>query len=250
MRGKVYSPAKYPAFSRITPAYAGKRPDTIAKLKKAGDHPRLCGEKRGSKPPKPCTRGSPPPMRGKEIRRQLPLSRGRITPAYAGKSTSMNAFCHNIRDHPRLCGEKLLLCEHCGKPIGSPPPMRGKVCGCPCRVVPYRITPAYAGKRYRFFAQVLPHWDHPRLCGEKSDCLSDFGTVQGSPPPMRGKAKDDVDPPERIRITPAYAGKSFTAGKRFIDHEDHPRLCGEKERASEYIDMVTGSPPPMRGKVL
>ena len=30
-----------------------------------------------------------------------------ITPAYAGKSVKFTAFVGKIRDHPRLCGEKL-----------------------------------------------------------------------------------------------------------------------------------------------
>ena len=85
-------------------------------------------------------------MRGKEIRRQLPLSRGRITPAYAGKSTSMNAFCHNIRDHPRLCGEKLWTLVKRLSQRGSPPPMRGKVAVCGVFRTDGGITPAYAGK--------------------------------------------------------------------------------------------------------
>ena len=73
-----------------------------------------------------------------------------ITPAYAGKSAALS---HQLRlggDHPRLCGEKDLFRYKDGKPVGSPPPMRGKehiasvsypFCG---------ITPAYAGKRSQF----------------------------------------------------------------------------------------------------
>ena len=36
----------------------------------------------------------------------------RITPAYAGKSFSLFANPHNIRDHPRLCGEKGISCKN------------------------------------------------------------------------------------------------------------------------------------------
>ena len=51
------------------------------------------------------------------------------------------------------------------------------------------------------------------------------------------------------RITPAYAGKSFTQSCKLSRQLDHPRLCGEK---SSYIPVLyarRGSPPPMRGKV-
>ena len=51
------------------------------------------------------------------------------------------------------------------------------------------------------------------------------------------------------RITPAYAGKSrlltFTSCIRW----DHPRLCGEKWLTVLQQLSMTGSPPPMRGKV-
>ena len=66
---------------------------------------------------------------------------------------------------------------------------------------------------------------------------------------MRGKAKDDVDPPERIRITPAYAGKSSGTGKSTSLRKDHPRLCGEKFLFNNVHQNFRGSPPPMRGKV-
>ena len=71
-----------------------------------------------------------------------------------------------------------------------------------------RITPAYAGKRMNVTESVIWRQDHPRLCGEKPAYLLQRSRLHGSPPPMRGKANDTVDPPEQIRITPAYAGKS------------------------------------------
>ena len=52
-----------------------------------------------------------------------------------------------------------------------------------------RITPAYAGKRYRNPSVLLCYQDHPRLCGEKLIKLADFYGVTG--------------------ITPAYAGKRY-----------------------------------------
>ena len=87
--------------------------------------------------------------------------------------------------------------------------MRGKVPSLNSLTSPYRITPAYAGKR-----PYVPHLrhlkeDHPRLCGEKDLTLIFKSLKIGSPPPMRGK--DNLFPQNRInhRITPAYAGKSY-----------------------------------------
>ena len=50
---------------------------------------------------------------------------------------------------------------------GSPPPMRGKVILVCNLMLVFRITPAYAGKRYYSNNSRLMKWDHPRLCGEK-----------------------------------------------------------------------------------
>ena len=45
MRGKVFSRRSGYAWSRITPAYAGKSHSLPRVLKPEGDHPRVCGEK-------------------------------------------------------------------------------------------------------------------------------------------------------------------------------------------------------------
>ena len=51
------------------------------------------------------------------------------------------------------------------------------------------------------------------------------------------------------RITPAYAGKSRKWTEIQLHTWDHPRLCGEKPVKISNDGYVTGSPPPMRGKV-
>ena len=71
-----------------------------------------------------------------------------------------------------------------------------------------RITPAYAGKSWQTTKFIRLSRDHPRLCGEKfSFLMSPFGML-GSPPPMRGKVTGYSATDSRMRITPAYAGKS------------------------------------------
>ena len=67
---------------------------------------------------------------------------------------------------------------------------------------------------------------------------------------MRGKAKSFLLLYSLVRITPAYAGKSFTWVPLPFFAEDHPRLCGEKQFAMVSVTMRKGSPPPMRGKVV
>ena len=47
-------------------------------------------------------------MRGKAYKMWAHLEVIRITPAYAGKSYTVAEIAWKLRDHPRLCGEKLL----------------------------------------------------------------------------------------------------------------------------------------------
>ena len=109
-------------------------------------------------------------MRGKVILNHLePLLR-RITPAYAGKRGTGEGVALDDRDHPRLCGEKYVCLYDCTKEI--------------------RITPAYAGKSITSDLSTVHGKDHPRLCGEKEELQNAKETKEGSPPPMRGKAKN------------------------------------------------------------
>ena len=52
------------------------------------------------------------------------------------------------------------------------------------------------------------------------------------------------------RITPAYAGKSFSLSWIAFLMKDHPRLRGEKSAKMESSRLQVGSPPLTRGKVL
>ena len=70
-------------------------------------------------------------------------------------------------DHPRLCGEKLIIKIPDTDEAGSPPPMRGKGYGRGSADPVFGITPAYAGKSYQRLRHFPACRDHPRLCGEK-----------------------------------------------------------------------------------
>ena len=131
----------------ITPAYAGKSGTGSGPAPGPKDHPRVCGEKPASTLAPMSWKGSPPRMRGKELRRCDPLGLCGITPAYAGKSYKAKACRLLWWDHPRVCGEKRRVGGEYADMLGSPPRMRGK--GTPARPVRHAggITPAYAGKR-------------------------------------------------------------------------------------------------------
>ena len=149
-----------------------------------------------------------PHMRGKVIVDLVLTERHRITPACAGKRWIMMKPGWRCRDHPRVCGEKIVQFVLSAEHAGSPPRMRGKV-------LCYSCVPATLE-------------DHPRMCGEKDRLRRlRFQTV-GSPPHVRGKVSLERVGGETVGITPACAGK-----RRFILNnqrscKDHPRMCGEK----------------------
>ena len=169
-------------------------------------------------------------MRGKEKSGRKTETMSRITPAYAGKRCKPEKRQDCRQDHPRLCGEKVPMAIKLYLLVG--------------------ITPAYAGKSSRCATWLVSMKDHPRLCGEKNADEPYSQCTAGSPPPMRGKAHLYSCNAAVCRITPAYAGKRCCWHRLPKEHWDHPRLCGEKCRLYAMQTAGTGSPPPMRGKVL
>ena len=172
--------------------------------------------------------GSPPRVRGKGVVHILVPEPLGITPAYAGKRDFCQSCAYQDRDHPRVCGEKVVclipMC-HC---MGSPPRVRGKArfrLHCPRGAA---ITPACAGKSCSSTGRAGGRGDHPRVCGEKA-------------------------PFQRLHlarwITPACAGKSKFAVFPRHHYVDHPRVCGEKPKLVLLSAVGSGSPPRVRGKV-
>ena len=188
MRGKGTKRCSSRRGGRITPAYAGKSKRIAPSSVLFGDHPRVCGEKLRESRGLNRTRGSPPRMRGKVFDADYSILRSGITPAYAGKSYTRTCYAYNVRDHPRVCGEKHAAPVSAIWSAGSPPRMRGKeAAGKLCS--PGRgITPAYAGKRMIIVPVGETHRDHPRVCGEKHSRAPAAHNDWGSPPRMRGKA--------------------------------------------------------------
>ena len=190
----------------------------------------------------------PPHMRGKAEPKRLWQLSGGITPAYAGKSNLLPHTRCRSWDHPRICGEKAIQPHTSVYRVGSPPHMRGKGNqGCSfCSTS--GITPAYAGKRRQRPSTNCVRQDHPRVCGEKASKWWLLSTPPGSPPRMRGKDGRCQRLMKKLRITPAYAGKSLWPVAESCTRWDHPRVCGEKFRAYVKIWNEWGSLPRMRGK--
>ena len=151
-----------------------------------------------------------------------------VSPAYAGKRQFCPPAGRTDKDHPRMCGEKMMKAGSNCAMLGSPP--------------------AYAGKSLHF-----PHFlgdgkDHPRVCGEKGWFERRLQYGWGSPPRMRGKACFIPFPVRKSGITPAYAGKRAGSSGDYSTAGDHPRVCGEKFCPGVVTNSIKGSPPRMRGK--
>ena len=171
-------------------------------------------------------------MRGKVSINLSPGLIGRITPACAGKSRLLR-LCHcPCRDHPRVCGEKLVAHHSTYRRIGSPPRVRGKATPANWRCRTGGITPACAGKSCIMRLKVFLVQDHPRVCGEKDWKHCDAYIWVGSPPRVRGKEQHPQVYHFLYRITPACAGKSILRTRTSMQDRDHPRVCGEKTKKS------------------
>ena len=175
--------------------------------------------------------------------------RGRITPACAGRRPPIGHKYSIAWDHPRLRGEKCVICLVANLKIGSPPPARGEV-DAAFAILPHSgITPACAGRRTLSKPRFAVLKDHPRLRGEKCICSRRHCAKIGSPPPARGEAALGCCGKNEQGITPACAGRSLHADGAVRRKWDHPRLRGEKVLRGLRNFALIGSPPPARGEV-
>ena len=228
MRGKQMPQHIQPQKRRITPADAGKTGPSFQASLSSQDHPRGCGENCVDCCVR-CSRiGSPPRMRGKQLNRLTIKRRDGITPADAGKTSSLFLPPQLRQDHPRRCGENFGVDGYNEFALGSPPQVRGKL---------NNITSCYIKVK-----------DHPRRCGENISSMVSPNDRTGSPPQVRGKLNKIRCECVAQRITPAGAGKTYTFNVRAAVFKDHPRRCGENFQVLEWFSFYVGSPPQVRGK--
>ena len=171
--------------------------------------------------------GSPPRMRGKRRRYDSTGGKRRITPAHAGKTLRDAAATGAGADHPRACGENIIVFGCNDRPTGSPPRMRGKRFLASLSMSYLRITPAHAGKTSADTGCATRAADHPRACGENYSVSIFCCFCSGSPPRMRGKPGLALQLCIARRITPAHAGKTSLTHISPQVPLDHPRACGE-----------------------
>ena len=185
MRGAPHGGGEQVRDGGIIPAYAGSTSRYILKPKLTRDHPRVCGEHFDFNITGHSCMGSSPRMRGALVPRDYHEPHGGIIPAYAG-STELVLITQGWGwDHPRVCGEHLVVVLLL-RPTGSSPRMRGAPLERLKASAARGIIPAYAGSTYFWYEHGRKCRDHPRVCGEHRGFLALGAGFQGSSPRMRG----------------------------------------------------------------
>ena len=187
-------------------------------------------------------------MREKQQYPRVRVCNPGITPACAGKTSSVVCLFFGFWDHPRVCGKNAIADEIIKNFLGSPPRVREKRYN-HIQVLSFcRITPACAGKTSTTFFLFMSFRDHPRVCGKNTVCQTYQCIPLGSPPRVREKLTVRVWQHARNRITPACAGKTFAKRLATNDTQDHPRVCGKNWNSNIGSDSKIGSPPRVREK--
>ena len=231
----------------IIPAYARNtcRNDTRGCC--TWDHPRVCGEHGTTLGSKRLKRGSSPRMRGTPEKDMEPYQTGGIIPAYAGNTFSATPTPTSTGDHPRACGEHVVVELVPCVSLGSSPRMWGTHHTRPVRGRGTGIIPAYAGNTTLALLRDVWVLNHPRVCGEHQMYGSLVGWDSGSSPRMRGTHDVIAFHTLRPGIIPAYAGNTKHGDDGCANDRDHPRVCGEHGQRYELRYAVQGSSPRMRG---
>ena len=191
----------------IIPADAGSTSRRPSARRLGWDHPRGCGEHQGADNQQREADGSSPRMRGAPMMVRQVSFRMRIIPADAGSTVVYAVQAFDDRDHPRGCGEHWTC----------------------------TATWPHAAR------------DHPRGCGEHDSWMLDECRRDGSSPRMRGAPGMRAALIRLVRIIPADAGSTASAGRTTRATQDHPRGCGEHTVISGCSLSSGGSSPRMRG---
>ena len=147
-------------------------------------------------------------MRGKPSAGAHGFDLRRNIPAYAGKTSEVTMSAIGYAEHPRVCGENLLLALMLTWGLGTSPRMRGKRLRFTNLLQQRRNIPAYAGKTVVLFRHLGIDAEHPRVCGENGLPPIHPLTCLGTSPRMRGKRMCCSQPWTACGNIPAYAGKT------------------------------------------
>ena len=207
-RGILRAGDVYRDTAGIIPALAGNTPADRASAARQQDHPRSRGEYLLTTSDIVEKPGSSPLSRGIPGNTGHAAVGGRIIPALAGNTGSLNKTAQNSWDHPRSRGEYLRVSRLAGAWSGSSPLSRG---------IPdvrwglqeqLRIIPALAGNTGDDPARCRQAGDHPRSRGEYATRMFRLEPRWGSSPLSRGIPRPHPRPRHSRGIIPALAGNT------------------------------------------
>ena len=133
---------------------------------------------------------------------------------------------------------------------GSFPLTRGKRGLVQILSSPRRLIPAHAGKTMPPTASLEAHRAHPRSRGENVGDFASGPGGQGSSPLTRGKRANAHRGFLTVRLIPAHAGKTVCGFSPASPAPAHPRSRGENEYVPTNGDVLEGSSPLTRGKLV
>ena len=152
--------------------------------------------------------GSSPHVRGAPERFEAFARAVGIIPACAGSTTSIGHNWTGMWDHPRMCGEHVVLPPFFWTVSGSSPHVRGARSAWVIGAVFAGIIPACAGSTSPWPSASARCGDHPRMCGEHDPPCWSLHVFQGSSPHVRGAPKGRSGSKDGTGIIPACAGST------------------------------------------
>ena len=186
----------------------------MARTSGEGAHPRVGGENKDALAAVKGTAGSSPRGRGKRQQDVTVQDLEGLIPAWAGKTSSVQAAAPPMRAHPRVGGENGDTSRPSRAAAGSSPRGRGKHC-VQCRSGACDgLIPAWAGKTSGGESRQGTRGAHPRVGGENVITLSNSSHILGSSPRGRGKRSARCRVASSRGLIPAWAGKTPSNPRR------------------------------------
>ena len=207
-RGKHWSGVWEGIKQRLIPAWAGKTSTASCSSRARRAHPRVGGENAVLGLDQSLKYGSSPRGRGKLGNHARERSEAGLIPAWAGKTQCKSLIFCARSAHPRVGGENSRPISASATSCGSSPRGRGKRRAILLHGFDERLIPAWAGKTAQDVIRLSRHTAHPRVGGENPIGRNARGAWRGSSPRGRGKPDQSEETLARLRLIPAWAGKT------------------------------------------
>ena len=232
---------------RFIPACAGNALSTPCFPNPTSVHPRMRGERTGSRKARLTHGGSSPHARGTPTYTYSYLYLLRFIPACAGNACFSRLAALNVTVHPRMRGERVVLRDGLSLLDGSSPHARGTREPVPGGDHPNRFIPACAGNAHLANFRCRIDTVHPRMRGERTVVSRSTRAAVGSSPHARGTQRHRRLLGLWRRFIPACAGNAVWLNAAPTRPTVHPRMRGERRAERGRTGSLGGSSPHARG---